>query len=328
MKCSWWKLGRGGLLAVLLTLLLLPRAEAAKSTDKREVEARADFAAGRYQQAIDLFAQLYGETMNATYLRNIGRCQQALNQPQAAINSFREYLRQAKGITSSEREEIEGYIKEMESELRGPKPGSASATAPPPAAVSTALPPAAKNPSPAAVSAAPPPAAKSSPPAAVAAPAAPPAPPPGGAAPWPPPASSPSAAAVGQPAAPGAPRTEPAGTVSTSFPTTHVEHPTRTAGIVVSVVGGALLATGVAFGLAARHDASAVSAQYDPDQDAAGKRDARIGFAADIVGVAAVVTGIVLATRQVTVGPPPVFGLRASALADSRSALFVLGGSF
>src|SRR6185437_11194360 len=152
--------------------------------DKREVEARADFAAGRYQQAIDLFAQLYGETMNATYLRNIGRCQQALNQPQAAINSFREYLRQAKGITSSEREEIEGYIKEMESELRGPKPGSTSSTAPPPAAVSTAPPPAAKN----------------FPPAAAASPAAPPAPPPGGAAPWPPPASSPFPAAVGQPA--------------------------------------------------------------------------------------------------------------------------------
>jgi hypothetical protein len=323
MKRSWRKLGRGGLVLVLLTLFAPLRAQAAKSTDKREVEARADFAAGRYQQAIDLFAQLYGETMSATYLRNIGRCQQALNQPQAAINSFREYLRQAKGISSSEREEIEGYIKDMEAALGGQKPGAASSTAPP-AGASTAPPPAAKSPppsAPASPSAAASPSTPTSPPA-------PPAPPPGGASPWPPPASTAATPAPGQPAAPGAPGTEPAGTVSTSFPTTHVEHPTRTAGIVVSVVGGALLATGVVFGLVARHDASVVSVQYDPDQDASGKRDARIGFAADIVGVAAVVTGIVLATRQVTVGPPPVFGLRASALADSRSALFVLGGSF
>jgi hypothetical protein len=82
--------------------------------DPRELQARQDFVEGRYQQALDLFARLYAETLHPNYLRNIGRCQQNLKQPERAISSFRDYLHKAKEVSPAERQEIEGYIKEME----------------------------------------------------------------------------------------------------------------------------------------------------------------------------------------------------------------------
>jgi tetratricopeptide (TPR) repeat protein len=96
-------------------LLTSQQAQAAgKRTDKREIEARQAFAAGRYQEALDLYAALYADKVHPTYLRNVGRCYQNLKQPDQAINSFRDYLRQAKNLKASERAEIEGYIAEME----------------------------------------------------------------------------------------------------------------------------------------------------------------------------------------------------------------------
>lgn len=82
--------------------------------DPRELQARQDFVEGRYQEALDLFARLYAETLHPNYLRNIGRCYQNLKQPDGAINNFRDYLHKAKQVSPAERQEIEGYIKEME----------------------------------------------------------------------------------------------------------------------------------------------------------------------------------------------------------------------
>jgi tetratricopeptide (TPR) repeat protein len=102
--------------AVLGPVLSYPTAAAAagKRTDKREIEARQAFAAGRYQQALDLYAELYAEKVHPTYLRNVGRCYQNLKQPDKAINAFRDYLRQAKDLPPNERAEVEAYIIEME----------------------------------------------------------------------------------------------------------------------------------------------------------------------------------------------------------------------
>ena len=86
----------------------------ASAADPRELKAREEFAAQRYQDALELFAQLYAETLHPIYLRNIGRCYQNLGEPDQAITSFREYLRKAKTMPAEERKEIEGYIKEME----------------------------------------------------------------------------------------------------------------------------------------------------------------------------------------------------------------------
>jgi len=100
------------LLFVLLSLLPGPTARAAP--DKRELQAREDFGAGRYQEALDVFAKLYAEKLHPVYLRNIGRCYQNLGNPERAISSFREYLRKMKHVSADERAEIEGYIHEME----------------------------------------------------------------------------------------------------------------------------------------------------------------------------------------------------------------------
>ena len=134
------------LAAAIVAQALLPanRAQAAsKRTDKREVEARQAFAAGKYQEALDLYAQLYADKVHPTYLRNIGRCYQNLQQPDKAIHAFRDYLRQAKDLSPAEKSEVDGYIAEMEAMKKQQEAAQAGATigtvqpqtAPPPAMV-------------------------------------------------------------------------------------------------------------------------------------------------------------------------------------------------
>ena len=109
-------------------------AQARAATDPRELAAREHFVAGRYQQALDLFAKLYAETLHPVYLRNIGRCYQNLGEPDRAISSFHDYLRKEKGITAEERGEIDGYIREMEALKRERESEAASGNKPPPTA--------------------------------------------------------------------------------------------------------------------------------------------------------------------------------------------------
>lgn len=113
---------------VLAVALAAGEAAADRAT---EMKAREAFAAGRYEDALGLFARLYAETLHPVYLRNIGRCHQKVRQPDKAIDKFREYLAKEKKISAEERTEIDGYIKEMET-LRDEQARPA-ATPPPPA---------------------------------------------------------------------------------------------------------------------------------------------------------------------------------------------------
>jgi tetratricopeptide (TPR) repeat protein len=123
---------------------------------KRERERRAEsaFVAGRYQEAAELLNGLYVEFHNPVYLRNLGRCHQRLKDPDRAIAAFEEYLRRGKGITAAERDEVSGFIRDMEELKRqqaaapvppppppSPAPAPPVLTAPPPAAVVVAPPP-------------------------------------------------------------------------------------------------------------------------------------------------------------------------------------------
>ena len=123
--------------AVVFALALgAGRAEAA--ADSRELKAREEFAAGRFQEALDIFARLYAETLHPIYLRNIGRCYQNLGDPDKAMISFRDYLRKHKTIGADERKEVEGFIAEREA-LKTQKGAAATAPpAPPPAAPTAA----------------------------------------------------------------------------------------------------------------------------------------------------------------------------------------------
>jgi hypothetical protein len=179
--------------AALLAILILGRPPAAVAADDpREVQGRALFAKGEYEKAIEVFATLFAETADPIYLRNIGRCHQMLRQPQPAINAFREYLRRAR-VRPAERQEIEGFIREMEA-LKAAAPAREATKAEAPPVTPLPPPPVATPPSAAPPAPAPAPAAASPAPAP---PAAPPAPPPPPAVVAPPPEPSESVLASG-----------------------------------------------------------------------------------------------------------------------------------
>ena len=108
-------LGLVVVVGLIWSLGVTPAAFAAKDSEKQaELKARQAFAASRYDEAIEIFAQLYAESLNPIYLRNIGRCHQKKREPEKAIDAFQDYLAKGKSITPTERKEIQGYIKDME----------------------------------------------------------------------------------------------------------------------------------------------------------------------------------------------------------------------
>jgi tetratricopeptide (TPR) repeat protein len=126
---------RASLLLVVVGVLLTAVPARAAPLDKREIQARADFAAGRYQQAVEKFAELYAQTADPVFLRNIARCYQKMKRPQEAIDRFNDYLQKATDLSTRERAEIEGYIKEMEALRAAQEPPVAAPAPPAPAAV-------------------------------------------------------------------------------------------------------------------------------------------------------------------------------------------------
>ncbi len=161
-------------LCLLLVSLVASRShgqQPAPQPDGREMEARQMFGVGRYAEALEIYGKLYAETAHPTYLRNIGRCYQNLGDPDKAISSFREHLRQARDLPPDQRAQVEGYIREME-ELQRKRAAASHPPAPPP--VAPRPPPSATTSAPPAFVAPPPPvpaATPSPPPAVVAAPA-------------------------------------------------------------------------------------------------------------------------------------------------------------
>ena len=84
------------------------------AADDRPQRAKELFAAGSYPEALELFAKLYAETLDPVYLRVIGRCHQKMENPDKAIDAFKEYLRKSKRLAPDKRKEVEGFIAEME----------------------------------------------------------------------------------------------------------------------------------------------------------------------------------------------------------------------
>ncbi len=130
---------RAGILIAVILLLSTPARGG--EADDPDLRARTFFGAGDYRQALELYVQLYAQTLHPTYIRNIGRCYQNLGEPDRAISSFREYLRKAKGLTPEARAEVDGFIQEME-ELKRKRERPAAvpaATAPPPSSGALSL---------------------------------------------------------------------------------------------------------------------------------------------------------------------------------------------
>jgi len=115
--------------AVAISLLAANRPN---MTDSREEVARAFFAAAKYQEAIDIYSQLFAHYLHPDYIYNIGRCYQNMGDPEKALQSFHEFSRKAKHLDPDLRKELEGHIKEMEAlkaqrELVSNKLGAAGA---------------------------------------------------------------------------------------------------------------------------------------------------------------------------------------------------------
>jgi hypothetical protein len=262
-----------GIFAVLCAVVgVQANAARAATVSPRELRARQDFAAGRYEQALEIFAELYAKTADPIFLRNIARCYQKQNRADEAISNFREYLVKAKKLSPGEREEIEGFIRDLEASST---PLKAAEPATPPAAAARVA-PAAETPPAQTTAPAPHPAATES---------------------TPPPASAPARPAPG----------EVATRTPDETPQTQVRAKVQTAprsggsvsvpGLVLTIAGVAAIGGGVAFGLAARSAATSVASQYDPNRDSAGKRDATLQWVGYGVGAAALVTGVILLVR-------------------------------
>jgi tetratricopeptide (TPR) repeat protein len=141
-------------LATLTPLLLAPGAavaqappaaagNATKASKARELAARKAFGAGDWARALELYSDLYAETLHPIYLRNIARCHQRLKNPQKAIDLFQEYVAKYKP-EAEERTEIDGFIKEMEQlrqqqaiEAAPAKPAAVTAETAPPLTAAT-----------------------------------------------------------------------------------------------------------------------------------------------------------------------------------------------
>jgi hypothetical protein len=138
--------------AVLLCSLIstVAQAQAPLAPAQRDSERRAQslFAAGRYEEAVAVYADLWAGNHDPIYLRNIGRCYQKLRNPERAIGSFEEYLAKARHLSPGERREIEGYLREMQAlkeEQESARQREAAAAQPPPPPPEKARPPVAPS---------------------------------------------------------------------------------------------------------------------------------------------------------------------------------------
>jgi hypothetical protein len=111
-----------------------------------EKKALAAFAAGRYQESVEIYAGLWADYRDPIYMRNIGRCYQRLGNAERAIASFEEYLARARQLGPTERQEIEGYLaglraarQKQDEEARARAEASREKAMSPPAASPAAL---------------------------------------------------------------------------------------------------------------------------------------------------------------------------------------------
>ena len=112
--------------------MLVLAANRPSMSDSREEVARTFFAAAKYEEAIEIYSQLFARYLHPDYIYNIGRCYQNMGDPDKALQSFQEFSRKSKHLDASLRKELDGHIKEMQAlkaqrELVSDKLGAAGA---------------------------------------------------------------------------------------------------------------------------------------------------------------------------------------------------------
>jgi tetratricopeptide (TPR) repeat protein len=116
-----------------------PRELEAQELQAQELQAKKACLAGRPDRGIELLAELYAETNDATYIYNQARCYQQNGRAQDAATRFREYLRKSPNIDPAEKTQVQGFITELEAQTRqAPPPAPAAPPQPGAAATATA----------------------------------------------------------------------------------------------------------------------------------------------------------------------------------------------
>ena len=123
---------RIGLLATIAVLSTARIALGQATLDERAREALKACTMGKVDQGIELLADLYADTGDATAIFNQGRCYQQNDLPDKAISRFKEYLRVAKSQVQERRRQAQRYIEELQAEMNSKPQGHG--TPPPPRA--------------------------------------------------------------------------------------------------------------------------------------------------------------------------------------------------
>jgi len=106
-----------GFLAALTAALftsVLVTAPAALAAPPTEADANTLAIQGNYREALEAYARLYAESQHPTFLYNIARCHHRLGNPDEAISYYQLYLREERNVAEGKRNEIAGFIREME----------------------------------------------------------------------------------------------------------------------------------------------------------------------------------------------------------------------
>jgi hypothetical protein len=113
---------------------------AAESAKAREKSAKKACAMGDFRKGVEVLAELYVDTDDATYVYNQGRCYEQNHQWSSAVDRFREFLRKASKLSNSIRKDAETHLADCQAfadkeEAARPAPPPMPVTPPAPVAV-------------------------------------------------------------------------------------------------------------------------------------------------------------------------------------------------
>jgi tetratricopeptide (TPR) repeat protein len=120
----------GSILAGLLLLAPATQVWAKSKAENPEKAAKKACAAGDYAKGVEILADLYVQTNDATYIFNQARCYEQAHQWTRAIDRFREFLLKAPDSSSDASADAEKHIAKCKSYLADDE-GKAAVSLPP-----------------------------------------------------------------------------------------------------------------------------------------------------------------------------------------------------
>jgi hypothetical protein len=136
-------MSRAYLLGTSLLILFVATPSLAADKDSKERAARKACLSGDYAKGVEILSDLFLDTKNPTHIFNQARCYEQNSRCGEAVSRFREYLRKAPDLKTSERSEVERHIEECETLLEKTHASSTPAPVVEPPPPSPPLPPAA-----------------------------------------------------------------------------------------------------------------------------------------------------------------------------------------